>query len=135
MTQDKRILKILTKSADACGWAFRGCLENWDHGGHVSNRPKYDWGSFPAQAMPPDQCTFWFHLKDDENSIVGFDWEASKPDVIRTINGSLPTTTPINFSYVSSHKKLTNFFNTSKKQYQTLPQPKKSIFRSILNWI
>jgi hypothetical protein len=122
---NRRILNMLTRSAEAFGWEYRGTLEGWEKGLTMSYGACPTFGNrdvTQVDSRPPDICTFWFHLKNDENAIIGFDWTREKPNEVRTVNGSLPITTPINLSYVSSHKKLNSFFEDSKKQYRSPPK-------------
>jgi hypothetical protein len=120
-----RIISTLARSARAFGWEYRGTLEGWEKGLAMSYGalPTFgNRGGSQTDPQPPDICTFWFHLENDENVIIGFDWTREKPNEVRTVNGSLPSTTPINLSYVSSHKKLNAFFEDSKKHYRAKPK-------------
>ena len=90
---EKNTFKILQRAAKCFGWAH-----------HVTHRQDES-----------DHCTFWFHLMDDDDCIVGFDWHRENPNIVKTVAGSLPTSTQINLTYITTFKQLSNYFRESRK--------------------
>lgn len=139
----RRMLKTIAPSAEANGWVHRGTLDGWatrTSGGnsltYYGSPPKslqaHHWERRMAQAEAPSTCTFWFHLKEDENAIIGFDWYLKRPSEVRTRGGSLPAATLLDFSFVSSHKKLNEFFVDSRDELiQHLEPPKETLLDKI----
>ena len=130
---EETTFNILNITAEAYGWAHRGTLRQWEeqcHGYTISTSypPEFWTGDADYIEPPVDSCAFWFHLKRDENRIIGFDWQAKTPNIVKTVGGSLQTSTPINLSYVTSQKQLADYFAASKKDKsnrckETLPTP------------
>lgn len=102
----KNVLNILTRSAKFYGFEYQNTIEGFDKA-IIDHR---------ISGRTPQFCTFLFRLGSDRNKVIGFDWASAKPDIVRTVKGSFPSQTPINLSYISSHKILNQFFENSKEK-------------------
>jgi hypothetical protein len=125
---EETTFNILNITAEAYDWVHRGTLRQWEEqcqGYTISTSypPEFWTGSADFTEPPVDSCTFWFHLKHDKNQIIGFDWHAKTPNIVKTISGSLQTSTPINLSYITSQKQLADYFAASKKASNKRKEP------------
>lgn len=140
---ESKTFNILNVSAKATGWVHRGTLCLWEEkcDGHTipTNIPpalpsfKSSWGK--ASTSPPvDLCTFWFNLEYDENIIIGFDWHSKAPNIVKTVNGGWQTATPIDLSYITSQKKLRDYFSASKISWKPEIKPA-TVFTRVIRFL
>jgi hypothetical protein len=138
---EETTFNILNITAKAYDWVHRGTLRQWEQqcSGYTicTNYPPEFWEGDADYTEPPvDRCTFWFHLRYNEDRIIGFDWEAKTPNIVKTVGGKLQT--PINLSYITSQKQLVDCFITSKtsnKKRKELPTPTATMLTRVMEFL
>ena len=99
-----RILSILKLSANG-----------WSH--DITIPPSSAIPSFANCENQLNYKTFWFKLDEEPLLTVGFDWDAREPNIVKTRSGAFPHLTPINLSYITSKRRLAEFFDSSRDSF------------------